>query len=243
MRALLDAGASPTLADRKGLCAGDLATWSALWLPAAMAPLQNAAAQLQQAGATHARRTQELLSRAAAARERGRFLSDQVQRSRASVHAITAAREHTRQRTAAAQSEELRVKEELRVEAPEIARLQRELLTLRGNRDGVQLDVDRIRAGTAATLRERERKLELYEEAQRWRLRAAAERSAVHCEVVALACRFSTSEALQAQALRALLTMCRKPGACKRLEHWGEVPHICIVGLIAMVAADAVRSS
>lgn len=184
---------------------------------------------LQQAAAACERSTLTLRSLATAAREQGDRLAERAQNALANAEAAAAARESTRQRTLLAQSMELQARDAVHVEALELARLQLEFEKLRASRDSAQFDVDRVCAATGATLDEHLQKVQTYAE-QRQRLRVAAECAAVLGEAVAVARRFVTDELLQAQTVRALLTLCRKPGALSRVEvgEWFSLEEECV---------------
>lgn len=212
MRRLLDAGACPTIADRKGVRPCDLGTWTSVLHAALMAPLQDRTVQLQQANAALARRTHELLARTRNVRDAIERVDARAQDMLAHAHAAAACRAHMELQIQHAQLAVDRLALDTRAETPKAARLHHDLRQLHLQRDGAQHDVDQSRADAAEALQARERVLEVHA-SQRVRLQAAADESAVRCEVIALARRFRANESLQAQTMQSLLALCRRsPG-------------------------------
>lgn len=213
IRRLLDAGALATAADRRGVRACDLATWTAVLHPALMAPLQTRVVQLQQANRKLREHTLTLLSLARNLRVQTQQVDLRAQDTLAHVRAAVAFREHMQLQVVQAQVTTQCLCDDLRSEEPTIARLQQEIHRVQSRCDSAQVDVDECRARTAQTLCERDQVLAVHE-VQQQRLQITAHKFTVKCEVIAMARRFADNEALQAQTLRSLRTMCSKPGVC-----------------------------
>lgn len=213
IRYLLDAGALVTVADRKGVRACDLVTWTAVLHPALMVPLQTHAMQLQQANHALQEHTLALLSLACNLREQMQQVDLRAQDTLAHVHATVAFREHMQLQIAQAQLTTQRLDDDLRNEKPKIAWLQQETHRMQSQRNSAQVDVDECRARMAETLCERDQVLAVHA-TQQQQLQTTAHKFAVKCEVIAMTRRFASNEMLQTQSMRSFLTMCSKPGVC-----------------------------
>ncbi|GAB9470726.1 hypothetical protein Gpo141_00007964 [Globisporangium polare] len=223
IRRLLDAGALVTAADRRGVRACDLATWTAVLHPALMAPLQTRVVQLQQANRKLREHTLTLLSLARNLRVQTQQVDLRAQDTLAHVRAAVAFREHMQLQVVQAQVTTQCLCDDLRSEEPTIARLQQEIHRVQSRCDSAQVDVDECRARTAQTLCERDQVLAVHE-VQQQRLQITAHKFTVKCEVIAMARRFADNEALQAQTLRSLRTMCSKPATREKLVCNGLQP-------------------
>ncbi|KAF1334802.1 hypothetical protein FI667_g1634, partial [Globisporangium splendens] len=216
IRSLLDAGALVTLPDRKGLRACDAATWTEVLQPALMQPLQQVV-QLQQTNLRLEEHTHLLISLAQSLRHRREHVQSRTNVLQTDVDVSTAFRKDVLRQVEGTKDIVQRLDDDKIAATARLARTRRDILGLQSQRDGAQHDVDVCNAETGRIVDTRDRLVQQTHAHQCARLDALATRFVLKCEVVRMAMRFEKNESLQAQSLRSLLQMCRKPATREKL--------------------------
>jgi hypothetical protein len=194
----------------------DLMTWTAVVHPAAMVPLQDSVLHLQQRNELQRERTSALNDSTAAMRRDEHNLLAQVQELEEDVAATRAFRTEVEEQIRRAQVTERELTASIDAEDVKLQWIRGEVARLHTQNGTSDAEVARINedteqlAGISAALRE---KNDLQEQGRR---NVAAQR-AIKCEMVGMLRQFPGNEALQTQALRAFLAMCRKPNARRQL--------------------------
>uniref|UniRef100_K3WGQ1 Uncharacterized protein n=1 Tax=Globisporangium ultimum (strain ATCC 200006 / CBS 805.95 / DAOM BR144) TaxID=431595 RepID=K3WGQ1_GLOUD len=217
IRSLLAAGALVTVPDRKGLRACDVATWTEALQPVLMQPLQQHVMQLQQTNLRLEEHTHSLISLAQNLRRQREHVQLRTNVLQTDVDVSMAFRKDVLRQVENVKGMVQRLDDDQSAATARLARIRRDILALQSQRDGAQHDVGVCNTETGRIDDMHDRLVLQTHARQCTRLDALATQFALKCEVVRMAMRFEKNENLQAQSLRSLLQMCRKPATREKL--------------------------
>ncbi|GMF19588.1 unnamed protein product [Phytophthora fragariaefolia] len=210
VRALLAAGADVTVADKKGVRPMDLMTWTAVVHPTIMVPLQDDILHLQQRNELQHRCTIALSDTIASLQRDEQNLIARAQELQEDVAATRAFRAGVDEQIRRAKDMDRELATQIEAEEVKLQWIRGEVARLHTQNGSADMEVARINEETqrltasSAALREK------HERQKQGRNNVVAQRS-IKCEAIGMLRQFAGNEALQARALRALLSMCKKP--------------------------------